>query len=122
MMLKKIPESELEVMKIIWNSKSKISSKEIIEIMEDKKAWKNTTTLTLLKRLTEKNFITAEKIKRVTYYTAIVSEKSYLEMETSTFFEKIHGSSLKSFITTLHDTNDITDEDLDELENWIKNR
>lgn len=121
-MLKKIPESELEVMKIIWNNESKVSSKEVIEIMENKKAWKNTTTLTLLKRLTEKNFIVAEKIKRITYYTAIVSEKSYLEMETSTFFEKIHGSSLKSFITTLHDTNDITDKDLDELEKWIKNR
>lgn len=122
MILKKIPESELEIMKVIWNNKKIISSKEIIEIMKDKKEWKNTTTLTLLKRLINKNFISAKKNKRITYYTAVVTEKSYLEMETITFLKKVHGNSLKSFMTTLHDNNVINDEDLSELEQWIKNR
>jgi predicted transcriptional regulator len=120
-MLKKISDSELEIMKIIWNKERIISSKEIIKIMEEKKQWKKTTTLTLLKRLTDKEIIKAEKGKMITYYTAIVNEKSYLETETSNFFKKIHDNSLKSFITTLHSSNDITDEDLNELEEWIKN-
>ncbi|AEB76017.1 MULTISPECIES: BlaI/MecI/CopY family transcriptional regulator [Clostridium] len=120
MILKKIPDSELEIMKVIWNNDKSVSSKEIIKIMEDKKEWKQTTTLTLLKRLTNKKIISAEKVKTVTYYTAIIDKKSYLEVETSNFFKKLHGNSLKSFITTLHDNNDITDEDLDELEKWIR--
>jgi BlaI family penicillinase repressor len=119
-MIKKIPEAELEVMKVIWNSAESVSSKEVIEIMEDRRQWKKTTTLTLLKRLTDKKIISAEKGKMITYYTALLDEKSYLEMETSSFFKKIHGNSLKSFITTLHDNNDITDDDLDELEKWIR--
>ncbi|KEI04410.1 BlaI/MecI/CopY family transcriptional regulator [Clostridium botulinum] len=120
MTLKKIPDSELEVMKVIWNNEKSISSKEIIKIMADKKKWKQTTILTLLKRLINKNIISAEKVKSLTYYTAIVDKKSYLEVETSDFFKKLHENSLKSFITTLHDNNDITDEDLDELEKWIR--
>jgi predicted transcriptional regulator len=119
-MIKKIPEAELEVMKVIWNSAESVSSKEVTQIMEDRRQWKKTTTLTLLKRLTDKKIISAEKGKMITYYTALLDEKSYLEMETSSFFKKIHGNSLKSFITTLHDNNDITDDDLDELEKWIR--
>lgn len=122
MLTKKIPESELEVMKVIWDNKVSISSKEITAIMEETKGWKKTTTLTLLSRLAEKTFINVEKGKKITYYTAIVTEKSYLGLETSNFFKKIHGNSLKSFITTLHGNNDINDKDLDELEEWIKNR
>lgn len=120
--LKKIPESELEIMKFIWDNSSHGTSKEIITVMEQKRGWKNTTTLTLLSRLVDKEFLIAKKDKKITYYTAIASEKSYLGLETSSFFKTIHGNSLKNFITTLHQNNDITDNDLDELEEWIRNR
>jgi len=122
MLFKKIPEAELEVMKVIWENESSISSKEIIGILEEKKGWKRTTILTLLSRLSKRDFITVEKGKRITYYQEKVSEKSYLGMETVSFFKNVHGNSLKSFITTLHDTNNISNDELDELENWIKNR
>lgn len=122
MISNKIPEAELEIMKIIWRNEGPTSSKDIISVMEEKKGWKNTTTLTLLSRLTEKQIITAKKERKITYYTANITEQNYLYVETSSFFKKLHGNSLKSFITTLHQNNDITDEDLDELEKWIKDR
>ncbi|MFX0549352.1 BlaI/MecI/CopY family transcriptional regulator [Hathewaya histolytica] len=122
MKIRKIPESELEVMKVIWNKNSFISSKEIALIMEEKMNWKRTTTLTLLSRLAEKGFIDVEKGKKITYYMAIITEEEYVGVETSSFFSKLHKNSLKSFITTLHDNNDITEKDLDELKEWIKNR
>ncbi|WP_338432651.1 BlaI/MecI/CopY family transcriptional regulator [Clostridium tyrobutyricum] len=118
----KIPESELEIMKSIWSSQIPVSSKEIVKIMEDRKGWKITTVLTLLSRLTKKKFIDAKREKRITYYTPIVTESEYLGFETKDFFQKVHGNSLKSFITTLHDNDDISDDDLDELDKWIKNR
>lgn len=117
----KIPESELEIMKSIWSSQIPVSSKEIVKIMEDRKGWKITTVLTLLSRLTKKKFIDAKREKRITYYTPIVTESEYLGFETKDFFQKVHGNSLKSFITTLHDNDDISDDDLDELDKWIKN-
>lgn len=109
-------------MKVIWNNEKFLSSREIIKIMEEKKCWKRTTTLTLLSRLTKKSLINTKKEKRLTYYTAAITEENYLRLETSTFFQKVHKSSLENFITTLYENNDITNKDLDELENWIKNR
>ena len=122
MNLVKIPESELEIMKVIWNQDSSISSKEIISLMEEKMNWKNTTTLTLLSRLTKKNFISSEKGNRITYYTAIVKEKDYLKLETKDFLKKFYNNSIKNFITTLNENDDISNEDLDELKKWINNR
>lgn len=118
----KIPESELEVMKVIWANESPVSSKEITTIMEEIKGWKNTTTLTILSRLIKKEFITASKSGKLTYYTPIITENEYCKFETKDFLKKIHKNSLKSFITTLHEDNDITDDDLQELDEWIKSR
>lgn len=116
----KIPPSELDVMKAIWDSDHPLSSKEVIALMEEKNKWKRTTTLTLLSRLAEKNFLSTEKIKRYTYYTPLVQKKDYLDLETKLFFENLHDNSLHSLISALHNNHDISTEDLDSLEDWIK--
>ncbi|SFC76085.1 BlaI/MecI/CopY family transcriptional regulator [Clostridium uliginosum] len=122
MSISKIPQSELNVMKVIWERNKPISSKEVINELQEKIGWKRTTTLTLLSKLVKKEFLSAEKIKMYTYYTALISKKEYLEFETKYFFTNIHENSLKSLITALHENNEITNEDLDDLENWIKNK
>lgn len=45
-----------------------------------------------------------------------------MEFETKYFFTNIHENSLKSLITALHDNNELTNDDLDDLEKWIKNQ
>ena len=118
----KIPQSELEVMKVIWSSSEELSSREIIDILSEKTGWKRTTTLTLLSKLVQKGFLNCEKKKLRSYYTALISREEYMEVETEYFFNNVHDGSLKSLITALHDNNEITAEDLDDLEAWIKNK
>lgn len=120
--ISKIPQSELTVMKVIWKSDKPLSSREIINIMKEETGWKRTTTLTLLSKLVQKEFLRTEKIKLYTYYTALISKKEYLELETEYFFTNIHDKSLKSLITALHDNNEISEDDLDDLELWIKEK
>lgn len=122
MSISKIPQSELNVMKVIWEKNEPISSKEVIAKLQERVGWKRTTTLTLLSKLVQKEFLSGEKIKLYTYYTALISKKEYLEFETKHFFASIHENSLKSLITALHENNEITNEDLDDLEKWIKNK
>ncbi|HBF3067932.1 TPA: BlaI/MecI/CopY family transcriptional regulator, partial [Clostridioides difficile] len=50
MMIRKIPQAELKVMKFIWKVDATVTSKDVIEVMEQKYGWKQTTTLTLLSR------------------------------------------------------------------------
>lgn len=118
----KIPQSELEVMKVIWNSNTPISSREVIDELNEKNGWKRTTTLTLLSKLVQKGFLSCKKEKLKSYYTAEISKKDYQEYETGYFFNNIHEGSLKSLITALHDNNEISEEDLNNLEEWIKSK
>ncbi|MFT8350653.1 BlaI/MecI/CopY family transcriptional regulator [Clostridium saccharoperbutylacetonicum] len=120
MSISKIPQSELNVMKVIWEHSEPISSKDAITELNEKIGWKRTTVLTLLSKLVQKEFLSAEKIKLYTYYRALITKKEYLDFETKYFFTNIHENSLKSLITALHDSNEITNDDLADLESWIK--
>ncbi|APM39762.1 BlaI/MecI/CopY family transcriptional regulator [Clostridium kluyveri] len=120
--MKKLPKTELEIMKFIWSRKDTVSTKEVAKHMEDVLSWKLSTTSKTLSRLVKKEFLAAERIGKQCYYTSIVEENDYLKFETKDFFNYLHGKSLKSIISTLEESDEITNEDLDELENWIKNR
>jgi len=120
--MKKIPRTELEIMKFIWNKKDKLSTKDVAIHMEEVLEWKLSTTSKTLSRLVEKEFLVTEKIGKQVYYSPIVKENDYLKFETKDFFSYLHGKSLKSIISTLEESDEITNEDLDELEKWIKNR
>lgn len=120
--IQKLPESELLVMQALWKVNKPIGSGSINELLNDDVAWKPSTLGTLISRLIEKGFIKAEKNGRYLIYSHIISEEEYLKVETKSFFKKLHKSSLKSFITALYDSHGISDDDIDEMLTWLKNK
>ncbi|MBO3444315.1 BlaI/MecI/CopY family transcriptional regulator [Clostridium sp. CCUG 7971] len=119
----KIPKTEYQVMKFIWSQKSsKVSSKEIGDYMLEKFNWIKPTTAKVLSRLVEKDFLQHEKEGRNITYTVLVKENEYVKFETEEFFDFVHNKSLTSIVSTLGDGDSISDEDIKELEEWIKNR
>ncbi|EII6835829.1 BlaI/MecI/CopY family transcriptional regulator [Clostridioides difficile] len=121
MIIRKIPQAELEVMKFIWRVDVTVTSKDVIEAMEQKYGWKQTTTLTLLSRLVKRGFLDAQKIDRYTHYTIVVKHKDYLSLETKYLLSKIHDDSLKNLISALHDDENIDKDTLDFLESYFDN-
>ena len=120
-MIRKIPQAELKVMKFIWKVDVTVTSKDVIEAMEQKYGWKQTTTLTLLSRLVKRGFLDAQKIDRYTHYTIRVKNKDYLSFETKDFLSNIHDDSLRSLISALHDDENIGKDKLDFLESYFDN-
>lgn len=102
-------------MKFIW-------SKDVGIHMEQCLKWKLSTTSKTLSRLVKKGFLSTEKIDRQFYFTPLINEDDYLKFETKDFFNYLHKRSLTSIISTLEESEQITSEDLNELEKWIKNR
>lgn len=123
MLIKKLPESELKVMKFIWGleEEEKIASGEVVEAMKQKYNWNKNTTLTILSKLVKKNFLYAQKTNKCTYYMIAVKEKEYLKFETKKFFSFLHNNSLKSLLTALHEEEDLSEDKIKDLDNWIKN-
>ena len=82
-MANQISESELVLMKIIWqNGGAALYSLIMDELEKDKNTWKNNTVLTLLSRLSEKGFLKIRKIGRRNEYIAVVTEQDYQAMQT----------------------------------------
>jgi len=117
--IKRLPDSELEIMMIVWEAKAPISSAYISEKLVNRKDWKITSILTFLTRLAEKGFITVERRGKSNIYTAVVKEEDYLKKESRSFLNKLYGNSLTSFVSSLYKNNDISEEDINELKAFI---
>ncbi|KAK2242372.1 beta-lactamase [Clostridioides difficile] len=121
MKINKLSHAELKLMKYIWGVDDVLASRDIIETMKLKYDWKKSTTLTFLKNLVDKGFLTTDKVDRCTHYTIAIKEKDYLKVETKSFFSFMHNNSFKSFISALHDDEVLDSKSLDKLEEYFKN-
>lgn len=120
--IKKLPDAELELMKIIWEAKEGVTSSYMMEKLKGIKTWSNTTVLNFLARLVERGFLKSERVGKSNVYTALIEEVDYLENESKSFLQRLHGNSMKSLIAALYNSKAISDEDLKELQNFIEEK
>ena len=112
--IRRLPDSEQEVMQAIWACKSPVARTDIEKILFENHPMALTTLLTLLTRLSEKGFITIEKSGRRSYYTPCISREDYLASQGKNFFEKLCGRNVSAFAAALCDSG-LSKEELAEL-------
>ena len=112
--IKRLPDSELEVMQAIWALEPPVARVEIEEVLKDSYPIAMTTLLTLLTRLSEKGFIKIEKVSRSARYYPLVSQQEYLAQQSKNFLQRLCGGNMSTFATALCDSG-ISKEDLAEL-------
>jgi BlaI family penicillinase repressor len=120
--LRKLPDAEFEIMKIVWANEPPITTGIIMEQLGREKEWKAQTIITLLLRLVERGFIRTEKHGKERTYFPLVAREDYLRFETGDFMERFHGNSFASLVATLYDGQKLKDSDLDELLQWLKEK
>ena len=112
--IRRLPDAELEVMQAIWACKAPVARADIEKHLFQTHPMALTTLLTLLTRLSEKRFLSIEKIGRRSLYTPLVSQDDYLAAQSKTFFEKLCGRSISTFAAALCDSG-LTKEEIAEL-------
>lgn len=117
--IKRLPESELEIMQIIWKNPAPVSRMTIEDALQKIHPLAPTTILTLLTRLCEKGFLSLEKDGRTNLYTPLFSEREYLAAESRSFLDRLFGGSVAGFATALCDSG-ITKEELEELRRLLE--
>lgn len=116
----KLPDSEFQVMKSIWDNGSPIKTTEIISGLEDPMKWKAPTVISLLNRLIKKGFLRSEKIGKERAYYELISKDEYVSLETNNFMKQYHNSSIMNFVSAFTDSNTINEKELGELMKWAK--
>ncbi|MHB8061058.1 MAG: BlaI/MecI/CopY family transcriptional regulator [Ruminiclostridium sp.] len=120
--IKKLPDAEFEIMKVVWANEPPITTNIIMEQLGKQKEWKAQTVLTLMVRLVEREFLRTEKNGKERTYFPLIGKEDYLKFETGDFMERFHGDSFTSLVATLYDGNKLKDSDLDQLAKWLKEK
>ncbi|MBM6666938.1 BlaI/MecI/CopY family transcriptional regulator [Lacrimispora saccharolytica] len=118
--IQKLPESELDLMIVLWKQKNDMSRSEIEKIVNQKKTLAPTTILTLLSRLEKRGFVSVNRDGNLNKYRWLVSQEEYQQKEGKGMLEKLYGNSVKNFVAALYQGREIDDEDLKELEGFLK--
>lgn len=119
----KITDAEMCIMKVLWSAGKSLTSKEMLARLPEKK-WEITTLVTLAGKLIDKGAVQSVKIGRTHAhnYSALISEDDYKLSQTRSFIETIHNGSLKSLINTLFDDKSVSDAELAELRQILRER
>lgn len=117
--MKRLPESELELMMIIWHAGQSLSRMEIEEQLGAERKIGATTILSFLTRLEEKGFVRVTKAGRNNLYEALISEAEYLKSESGNLFKKLYRSSVRNFMNALYDGDNLSEHDLEELQAFL---
>lgn len=120
-MIQQISDSELELMKIIWENGGTALYVQISDALAAKgNVWQKNTIITLLYRLVEKGILKTNKIGHRNQYTAIVSEPDYQAEQTKKLMDKLYEGSAKGLVSTLIQKELLSSEELEELKNYWK--
>ena len=119
---KRLPDAELEIMKVIWHNPCPISTSEVKKRIDNEtdNVWTQQTLQSLLNRLIAKGFLEKGKRGKEYIYTPLVAERDYVEFESGQFLKKMHSGSAVGFMRALFDSKKISDEDIAELERMFK--
>ena len=117
--LKKLGEAELEIMQVIWDSKSPVPSNYILKELQGRRQWKLSTLMTSLSRLAEKGFIHCDRSTGSNLYTPIILENEYKAGASKHFLEKLYNNSIQNMIATLYSHKEIKSSDVEELRNFL---
>lgn len=120
--MKRLPDTEFEIMKVVWASKPPISTNIIMEQLGKEKDWKASTIITLMLRLVDRGYLRTEKNGKERTYFPLISKEDYLQFETGNFVKQYHENSFVSLFNALYDGQKMSDKEIDELIEWAKGR
>ncbi|MCM1523922.1 MAG: BlaI/MecI/CopY family transcriptional regulator [Ruminococcus sp.] len=122
MKIKKLPETELEVMLAVWDSELPVSTSDIHKYLEKQRSWNMSALQTVLGRLTEKGFLSTEKSGKNRYFNCLISKDDYLAQENRLLLKRLNGGNLTALVASLYDSKGITDSDLEDLMRYINEK
>ncbi len=120
--MRRLPDSELELMMIIWEAEKAVTRTEIEAYLPADRKLSSTTVLSFLTRLQKKGFVGVRKQGRNNVYEALISRDAYLQAESRSIWKRLFQGSVKNFMTALSDGEGLTDRDLYELQEFLNQK
>ena len=116
--MKRLPDTELEVMKALWAS-GPDTPRAALERSLAPFGWAANTINTYLTRLCDKGYLSARREGRSNFYTPLVSQEKYREFDSRSVLQRLYGGSLGSFVAALTAEKPLAQSEIDELRRYL---
>ncbi|AMM51894.1 transcriptional regulator [Rufibacter sp. DG15C] len=118
--MQKLGKREEQIMQVVWQL-GKAFIKDIIDGLPEPKPHYNTVA-TMVKILTEKGFLQAEKLGNTFQYSPKVLLADYRQQDMASIKKKYFGNSFANMLTHFAKEENLSDKELDELIQLIKSK
>ena len=116
--MKKLSDSELEIMVRLWEAERPLSFDEIYRAL-DEHQWTASTIRTFLRRIIVKGYIKSEPNGRIKLYSPNVS-RDYINRQSQNIINRLYDDSVQNFIAGLYQNNALSKQDLQELKAYLE--
>lgn len=106
--------NEWYVMECLWNKK-RCTGREAVEALQKSVGWSRSTTLTMLRRMTEKGIIACREEDGLLVYSPLLDRNSATQRETASFLSRVYHGSVSMLVSAIAQKQALTQNEIDEL-------
>ncbi|MBD5528970.1 MAG: BlaI/MecI/CopY family transcriptional regulator [Lachnospiraceae bacterium] len=106
--------AEWHLMECLWEQAPR-TGREVVDYLKADMGWSKSTTLTMLRRMTEKGLISCDVSGEVRCYRPLVKRQEALLRETEDFLSRVYKGSVGMLMSTLTKKQNLSKEEIREL-------
>lgn len=106
--------AEWRLMECLW-SLSPCTGREAVEYLQKSVGWSRSTTLTMLRRMTEKTYIACEKDGELLRYRPLIRREDAVREETQSFLDRVYRGSIGMMINAMTKEHKLSPQEIEEL-------
>ena len=115
----RVTNSEWNLINCLWEESPK-TLMQLVPILKERIGWSKSTCATMVRRMSEKGVIGYEEKGKTKYFYPRVEKEDVVVQETRDFLKKIYDGSVGMMMSALVRQNDLSKEDIKELQAILK--
>ena len=100
-------------MECLWEHAPR-TGREAVEYMKEHMGWSRSTTLTMLRRMSEKSLISCTE-GEVLLYSPLIRREDAVLHETHSFVERVYKGSVSMMLSAMTEKQELSRQEIDEL-------
>ncbi|MBE6981808.1 MAG: BlaI/MecI/CopY family transcriptional regulator [Ruminococcaceae bacterium] len=117
--MEQVTAAEWSVLECLWEEAPR-TGRAAVEYLEASVGWSRSTTLTMLRRMTEKGLIACQVQDGVNRYTPLVSREAVSHSQTRSFLDRVYHGSIGMMLSAFTKKEALTRAQIDELYEILK--
>ena len=104
---------------LLWEHSPR-TGREAVEDLSLRAGWSRSTTLTMLRRMTDKGLISCDEASAVLKYSPLIDRDVAVLRETGNFLNRIYNGSVSMLVSTMTREQKLSKSELEELREILK--